>query len=235
MLNNKTVLVNGCSFSRGPNAWPYHLQKIYDFNLVNLAQAGAGNSYIQESTIEEISSRAYDFVIIMWTGLARMDFKVEDITQFKNSKYTSQYQKTRNDWPQKNIYPVNDQDYVDDNWAFGCGFINNEQAMVNANLFNGLYKHMDLQQFVYHALIKMISLQSFLKAQNIPYVFTFYNDYVEDLKTNKLYDLLDQNNIFASENIFALAQKYNDLDDTNHPMDKTHAEWATLLKDFINA
>jgi len=235
MLNNKTVLVNGCSFSRGPNSWPYHLQKIYDFNLVNLAQAGAGNSYIHESTIEEISYRAYDFVIIMWTGLARMDFKVENITQFKNSKYTSQYQKTRNDWPQKTIYPVNDQDYVDDSWVFGCGFMNNEQTMVNANLFNGLYKHMDIQQFVYHALIKMISLQSFLKAQNIPYVFTFYNDYVEDLKTNKLYELLDQNNIFAGENIFTLAQKYNDLDDTNHPMDKTHAEWATLLKDFINA
>ena len=76
MIQQKNLLVNGCSFSRGPNSWPYFLSNV---NLVNLAQAGAGNTYIHETTIAELSQRKYDLVIVMWTGIPRIDFKVNDI------------------------------------------------------------------------------------------------------------------------------------------------------------
>ena len=207
--NKKQVLINGCSFSRGPTAWPYYLE---DFNIVNLAQAGAGNTYIHESTIDELAKRTYDLVVIMWTGLARVDFKVEDISVFNSSKYTSRYQKTRNDWEGKIIFPVNDQDYVDDNWVFGCGGVNQENALTKTNLFNGIYKHLSHTQFVYHSLMKMISLQSFLKAHNIPYVFTFYNDYLADLQNEAhLYKFLDQSNMLVSDNIYSIATKLKDF------------------------
>jgi hypothetical protein len=235
-LDNKKVLVNGCSFSRGSDSWPYHLQKLFNFDLVNLAQSGAGNTYIHESTIEELSKRSYDYVIIMWSGLSRVDFKVEDPLTFWDSKYTSRYQKTRNDWSGKVIYPVNDQDYVDGSWAFGCGAINNEAVMTKSNLFNGIYTHIGEHQFAYHSLIKFISLQNFLKVQNIPYVFTFFNECQNDLQLHEsLYRMLDQTNIYVEENIFTMANTLHDLDETNHPKSLTHSKWANLLKEFIDA
>lgn len=231
----KKLLVNGCSFSRGPDSWPYYLSDLCNFDLVNLAQSGAGNTYIQESTIEELAQRNYDYVIVMWTGLARIDFKVHDITLFKDSAYTSGYQKTRNDWAEKNIHPVNDQDYVSDNWAFSCGHVNLEQAMTESSLFTGIYRHLHSKEFAYHALQKMIALQSFLKAQNINYLFTFYQDYVNELAQQEdLYKLLDQNNMFIEKNIYNIACSNNDTDQTNHPGKITHKQWAELLKLRIN-
>ena len=81
-MQNKNVLVNGCSFSRGPISWPYCLQKKLNFNLVNLALPAAGNKYIHDSTITELNRRPYDRVFIMWTGLQRNDVQVADIKQF---------------------------------------------------------------------------------------------------------------------------------------------------------
>ena len=236
MLNNKKVLVNGCSFSRGPNSWPYYLQEMCNFDLVNLAQAGAGNTYIQETTVSELSKRSYDYVIIMWSGLSRIDYKVADIDLFKDNKYTSKYQKTKNDWPSKVIIPINDQDYVEDNWVFGCGMLNKDKFLTNINFFTSIYKYVDYEQFVYHSLQKMISLQSFLKSQNIPYLFTFYQDYQQDLEQyTDLYGLLDQENMYHCENIYRIAKSIKDIDETFHPKSASHQQWAELIKKVIDA
>ena len=48
------LLVNGCSFSRGSTAWPNHITKLAAANLINLAQAGAGNTYIAQTTQSEL-------------------------------------------------------------------------------------------------------------------------------------------------------------------------------------
>ena len=48
------ILVNGGSLSRGPTSWPYVIQKHFNSNLVNLAQAGNGNTYTHETTISEL-------------------------------------------------------------------------------------------------------------------------------------------------------------------------------------
>lgn len=146
------ILVNGCSFSRGPISWPYYLQELLNCELVNLAQSGAGNSYIHESTVSELVHREYDLVIIMWSGLSRLDFKVEQVAQFSKTPFTSDYQHRQNDWPGKVIIPVNDQDYVEKDWVFGCGILNNEQELVRSNFLNGLYRYIGVEQFTYHFL-----------------------------------------------------------------------------------
>ena len=120
-LNSQSnVLVNGCSFSRGPMSWPYYLQFEYGFNLVNLAQAAAGNLYIHNSTISELGCRKYDLVLIMWSGLDRVDCQVDNIDFFCQTPYTSLTQSQRNDWPEKIVQPINDQDYIEKNWVFVC-------------------------------------------------------------------------------------------------------------------
>ena len=228
----KNLLVNGCSFSRGPNSWPYHLK--YQ-NIVNLAQAGAGNTYIHETTVAELAHRPYDFVIIMWTGIHRVDYKVSNINEFSESKYTSKYQHQQNDWAEKIVYLVNDQDYVEKNWVFGCGHINNESALKRSKIFEGVYKYIGLSQFIDHLLIKMISLQNTLKQMQIPYLFTFYNSYENDLKANKnLYSMLDQRQVYTKENINDIANTNQWLDiDKIHPGHMAHKTWAQLIQPKI--
>lgn len=230
-----SVLINGCSFSRGPNSWPYYLESVDQNKLVNLAQAGAGNSYIHESTVYEISQRRYDLVVIMWTGISRTDYKVSDINNFKDSKYTSLYQHTRNDWKEKIIEPLNDQDYVMKDWVFGCGHTNNEKQIVTSELFSGIYKHLDYRDFLFHFLIKVISLQNTLTALNIPYVFSFYDTYEKDLQIfPELCKLIKWDNIFVEQNIYSITKEKNWFDvDGSHPGSKAHELYAKHLDKFI--
>ena len=233
MIPNRNILINGCSFSRGPGSWPYHLKNA---TVTNLAQAGAGNTYIHDTTIAELAQRSYDQVVIMWTGLSRIDFKVNNIDYFSESKYTSLYQSLQNDWPEKIIEPVNDQDYVEKNWVFGCGHLNNEPAMTKSHMFDWAYRYQDQPEFVYNFLIKAISLQSFLKQMNTPYVFAFYQDYVDQLQQNSaLYQLLDQRYIYNEQNIYQITQSNNWYDaDGFHPGPQAHQAWATLIDNFID-
>jgi len=226
------LLVNGCSFSRGPTAWPYHLDGV---NVTNLACAGAGNTYIHDSTISELSKRHYDFVAVMWSGIARIDVKVDDIDQFGTSTYTSRYQSTQNDWPGKKIWPVNDQDYVEQDWVFGCGFINREDAVVKSKLFDQLYYHQDQLQLVQGLLIKMISLQSILKQMGIPYLFSYYNDYEKELHVcTELYAMLDKTNIYNVQNIYTITKNNNWYDEDGiHPGLDAHLEWARLIQPYV--
>lgn len=225
------MLINGCSFSRGPGSWPYHL----DYNVVNLAQAGAGNTYIFESTMHELAQRHYDAVTIMWTGIHRVDMQVHEIAHFSDSKYTSAYQRLQNDWPEKIVVPVNDQDYVDPNWIFGCGHFNQEPAMLKTHAFDTLYRYQTDKEFCQGLLIKMVSLQNTLKQLNIPYLFTFYQPYFDCLKAYGLFSLLDLDSIYNSTNISTLARNINSYDaDGIHPGIQAHRNWANTLKELWN-
>ena len=228
------VLVNGCSFSRGPVAWPYYLETIDQSHLINLACSGAGNTYIFESTVQEIFQRSYDMVLIMWSGFTRVDLLVEDINYFNDSHYTSNYQRTRNDWPEKIIEPVNDQNFVDPRWIFGCGHINQEPVLTQSGAFEGIYRYVGVDQFLFHSAIKIIALQNILKQNDIPYIFMFYQPFEQQFqKFEYLNNAIDWNNFYLEQNIFTMAQKNQDLDDTYHPKEKTNRFWAQLVDNQI--
>jgi len=232
MMTINNILINGCSFSRGSTAWPYHLQ---DVNIVNLACAGAGNDYIFNSTIAELSQRPYDFVVIMWTQPSRIDVKVNDINQFSDSPYTSAYQSTRNDWKEKIVYPINDQDYVEKDWVYGCGFLNNDSSLLKTKLFDRHYFYQDDNQFSYLTLVKMIAMQNTLKQINIPYLFTYFMDYEAELaKISNLYSMLDQSHIYNKQNIYTITKNNNWYDDDGlHPGIQAHQRWAELITPLI--
>lgn len=228
-------LINGCSFTRGPVAWPYHLKSIDQQSFTNLALSSAGNTYIHESTIYELSQRSYQGVIIMWSGLSRVDAKVESIDLFDNTWYTSNFQRTTNDWQEKIVEPINDQDYVDPDWVFGLGHQNQDPVITERKIFDGLYRYQNLKQFAFHFLIKLISLQNTLKSMNIPYVFTFYQPYQMVLQTEtNLCKLVDWNNIYTKQNIYEIAKQNNDVDQDNHPGLKSNQIWAEIMDKVIS-
>ena len=229
------VLVNGCSFSRGPGSWPYKLQELLSCNLVNLAQAGAGNTYIYESTVSELYKRKYDLVIIMWTGIERVDFAVDNIHDFDSTPYTSMHQLQQNDWPEKIVLPINDQDYVEKNWVFGCGHINGDIALRKSRLFDSVYRYQGRQQLLQSFIIKMIALQSILNNLNIPYVFSFYEDYEIELKANHLSTAIDWKCVCNSTNIDHIMKSNNWFaKDNQHPSDQAHIVWAEVLQGHLN-
>ena len=157
------ILVNGCSFSRGPISWPYYLTNLTDItgkNLVNLACAGAGNTYIHETTTRILDKEKFDLVLIMWSGISRIDFQVESIDFFEKTTYTSKYQSSQNDWPGKIINPMNDQDYVEKNWIFGCSHINNDPML--GKFFKNFYMLVGHKELVNQFILKVISLQNSL-------------------------------------------------------------------------
>jgi hypothetical protein len=226
---NKRMLINGCSFSRGPGAWPYHL----GYEIINLAQAAAGNTYIVETTIAELVRRSYDAVTIMWTAPQRQDLRVTNIKEFADSKYTSEYQRLQNDWPEKIVWPENDQNYVERNWVFGCGYINGDLALRKTRVFEPTYRFQSDTEFEQGFLIKMISLQNTLKQLNIPYLFTFYHPYFDDLKKHDLFKLLDLDSIYNDTNITDIMRDNNWYDtDGAHPGTQAHQAWAEIIKNI---
>lgn len=226
------VLVNGTSISRGLGAWPYYLQEKIgpQCNIVNLAQAGSGNTYIHESTIEEISKRSYDLVLVQWTYANRIDFRVSDISKFQDTTYTSEYQTQQNDWPGKIIHPINDQDYVQKNWAFGCGYINEpDRGDSIERLFKGYYEESGASEHMFSSLIKMISLQNTLKQLCIPYVFIEYRAMAQFNRFNNLYDLIDWSHFYSDTYLFNIAEDAGALDDTLHPSAECQQIYANHL------
>ena len=74
-------LTSGCSFTgtqgpKGDSGWPAWL-KMYG-EIRNVAMPGAGNRYIADSIIHQLShNEDYDCVLVMWSGLQRIDFTVD--------------------------------------------------------------------------------------------------------------------------------------------------------------
>ena len=223
------ILVNGSSPARGPNSWPYLLEKHYDANLVNLSQAGAGNIYIADATIAELTKRNYDLVLIMWADLRRFDIKVANIDKFSDTIYTSKKQKTMNDWPEKKIWPINDQDYVDDNWVFGCGYLNTKDSSI-VELFETYYQNTDITTQYFTSYCRVLALQGFLKSINQPYLFVSTRTFAKLQRFSYLYNALDFDYIVNEKTIFDFATQVNGWEpDGIHPSSEAHKLYADYL------
>lgn len=223
------ILVNGPSPARGPGSWPYVMAQHYQADLVNLSQAGAGNIYIADSTISELSQRKYDFVAIMWADLRRFDIKVSNIDVFNDTIYTAKHQKSMNDWPDKIVTPINDQDYVDDKWVFGCGYLNTTDPSI-VSLFESYYKHTDTKSQYFTSYCRMLSLQGFLKSINQPYMFVGTRKLAPLASMMHLYQQLDFDHVINDRSVFDFARELNSWEhDKIHPASAAHeAYWKYL-------
>lgn len=228
------ILVNGSSVSRGEGSWPYFLQeKIPNCNIVNLSMACAGNNYIHDTTVTEISQRQYDLVLIMWAYAERFDFRVKNIHQFSDTPHTSYYESQQNDWPSKQIFPINDQDYVQKNWVFGGGYLNRRADDSVGRVVQEFYKVTGPKEHMFSTLMKIISLQNTLKLMNIPYVFIPYRPISRVTAFNSLYDMIDDTNFYTEVYLHGVAKQLQAIDDTLHPMPIAHQEYADRLYEHL--
>jgi len=227
------VLINGASVSRGPDSWPYYLQQLLNCDMVNLSQAGCGNTYIHETTISEIARRSYDLVLIMWAECGRMDLRVEDISQFADSKNTSAYQSAQNDWPSKIVYPINDQDYVEKNWIFSLGYMQGQRQDSVSRVFGPCHNVVGYKQILESEYLKMISLQAVLQSQRIPYLFMHWRPIKLFRRFDHLRRLVDWNCVFQQDCLEDIAKKNQWTVDGVHPDARAHQYYAQLLYQHI--
>jgi hypothetical protein len=230
------ILINGGSVCRGEGSWPYLLQeKIPNCNIVNLALSAAGNTYIHETIVSEISQRPYDLVLAMWTYAERFDFRVKNIHQFDDTTTTSYYESQQNDWPSKKIYPINDQDYVQKNWVFsgnGEHFTRKRNDSVG-RVLHEYYKVTGPKEHSFSTIMRIISLQNTLKTINVPYVFMSYRPMPRIKEYNSLYGMIDDNNFFTDTCLHGVAKKLNAFDDTFHPLPIAHQQYADQLHSHL--
>lgn len=233
------VLVNGASLSAGPWTWPYRLKEMLNCDMTNLAIPAVGNTYVHESTIDELSKNKYDLVLIMWSeGVNRAEWRVNDIAKFADQQWTS-----------KNMAEIklgsdnNDYAAIQKDWILSAGYLIDhyqkkipvtEQSEIN-QLFDDYYSVVKNPQAVFRELIQMISLQGVLKSLTIPYVFMFSKPIAHHVKYAELYNMIDWAEFYSDVHIKPLCGNNGWLtdDDTPYPNDQGNREFARLLIEHL--
>lgn len=232
------ILASGCSFTTGgpKQSWPSLLMHPRH-HVCNLGRSSAGNKYICQSIISELSIRPnfYKIVLVMWSGLSRVDLGIAANTfQLLNGSYDRD---------------VNGRYFglVGDAYTHAHG-----HDMLKP-FGQEYFKLVNEEASVYESLIQMICLQSFLKSINMPYRFMSYVNYWNDLSQvtdlncgvykyqscHALIEQLDFDNFIFYNNqrdgIYELAKENNWFaDDRFHPSVQGHQAWADLVKEKIS-
>jgi hypothetical protein len=220
------ILVNGSSISNGAESWPSILRETVDCELINLSLAGAGNNYIADTTIAELSERSYDLVLVMWTEFNRYDFKLSKVDQYFAGQYFTSATQSAIDTD------IVSEPYIQKDWVFGSAYLTKETgAGYNINaVFDGYYRFVNVEQQMFNSLIKMISLQSVLTSLNVPYIFMSFKPMVGLHRFAHLYKMINWDNVYNKEHLHTLAINNKWWDEsTDHPTPDAHHYYANQL------
>ena len=248
------ILISGCSFTQwpefpgGPNiCWPRYLnEQNPEWTIKNLAEPGAGNQYIADSVIRHLldnPNENYDEVLVMWTGVSRLDFLTSLEDPAWNDMYNSYGFYRRVDaCPDK-------MGYIFSGGQMGTWFNN----PVAEKMFREMYKVSNPLSLATINLMEMIKLKGFLESRGLKYRFMSYVNYWGDgeyvsrngdfgvgrfKETKVLIDSLKLDDwIFTDgqrNGLNELSIKNNDFqEDGFHPGDKTQEEWARFVGDKL--
>ena len=243
------LLISGCSFtnwpeySGGPNTcWPRYLQELNPtWTITNIGEPGAGNQYISDSVIRHIvehPGKKYDHVLVMWTGVSRLDY----LTNLEDPNWEELYNsygfcRRVDSCPEK-------LGYIFSGGQLGTWFNNR----VSEKIFRDLYKVSSPLSLATINLMEMIKLQNFLENNNLSYHFMSYVDYWgtgEHLSPNGDFGLgqfAELKNMLGSihwdrwifnnqrNGLYELSLHNRDFQaDGFHPGSSTHQQWAEIV------
>ena len=245
------ILISGCSFTHwpqypgGPNVcWPTHLKFISpEHEYTNLAEPAAGNQYICDSVIRHCLTETPDLVLVMWSGVSRLDY----LTSLDDPDWQALFHSYGF------FRHLSDENlgYIFSGGKMGTWY----KHPVAHKMFYEMYKVSTDLSLAYINLMEMLKLQEFLKARNIKYIFSSYVNYwktqdvpefngdfsVANLSgVAKIISAMDFDQwLFLDQDkntIFDLALSHDDfMPDGIHPGSKSHTEWAHLVNGKINS
>ena len=165
MKNNKKIKINkllvaGDSFVDG-QTW---FENIFETNEIkNIGKQGAGNKFIADGVITEIVEGFNpDFVLVVWSGLLRFDLTVSKKTQLKNNSYFGETKYSKYFF--NTTAPFRDK---------------NSSMKIKNEIIDWMYNEKDYVNIKTQSLLNILSCQNFLKANKIPYRFTFIYNFLD--------------------------------------------------------
>jgi hypothetical protein len=243
------ILISGCSFTQWPDApggpnicWPRYFQEYNpDWQCQSVAEAAAGNQYICDSIIRGVLEDRPDRVIVMWSGVSRLDY----LTSLEDDAWERLY----NSYGFFRRLPNNKLGYIFS--GGGTGTWNNHP--VSKSMFENMYKVSSELSLGTINLMEMVKLQNFLIAKKIPYHFMSYVNYwshEERVSPNgdfgvyqypELQPLINELDfgrwIFLNEQrdgVYELSKQLNSWqDDGFHPGAEAQSQWAQLITDRV--
>ncbi len=241
----KNLVVNGCSFTQkapGCKTWATFVNEtLSPERYYNIAQSGAGNQYICDSTIEFLESTQFDpldtTVVIMWSGIGRKDLHIGGSWHYHF----------------KDFYGVtckrNDETYFLHSGGLTDSWLSNKEIR---KIFEPIYKIADPLSLCKENLLLFIKLKSYLVSKGYKFIFTnYFNTWNPDVESTHggdyciayfckqfpIYNNFDFANWkFANANrdcLGDLAHERNGLDDTWHPTVQMHEQFSKTVIQWI--
>jgi len=215
----KRLLTVGDSFTYGDElddiyaAWPYRLASLLDYQVVNLGQSGCSNTSILRRTISEVvnTPESYDLVVIGWTSPGRIEWKDHVGVAYDI-------------WPG---FQVRGDFFEMHPWR--------------EELVTYLNKYHNVEYLFEQYVINVLSLQSYLKANNISYVMLDITgkDYYKKSSPpdTQLIQQIDKNNFIGwgwdGVGMTEMA-KGCPRGPKGHPLAEGHQKIANQIYTFIN-
>ena len=245
------MLISGCSFTQwpeypgGPNmCWPKYLAELHpDWTINNVSEPAAGNQYIADSVIKSVLKKRPDHVLIMWSGMSRLDY----LTSLEDPAWERMFDSY-------GFYRRADEcpdtmGYIFSGGQMGTWYKN----PVAHKMFYEMYKVSSEMSLAHINLMEIVKTQNFLENKGIPYSFMSYVNYWNADKNispngdfgvlafKELRGLVNEINfshwIFTDGNrngIYELAKQHNDFqEDGFHPGTQTYQAWAQIVSDYL--
>lgn len=157
----KKVLTTGCSFTHAPNSWANYLKETYD--LINVAEGGAGNEMNLRNASLEVLTESYSHVIAQISGINRFEIVYDEKMESKNNYILPKEYYT---W----IKSTGDQ-----RWWRGLEQNNFDLFRTSKHISDRLdsyikFTHSDVQQIL-RTLMNIVFLQKLCKEKNINCLF----------------------------------------------------------------
>jgi hypothetical protein len=239
------VLISGCSFTQwpeypgGPNiCWPRYFQEQNpNYSIRNVGEAAAGNQYIADSVVRAVLEQRPDHVMVMWTGVSRLDY----LTSVEDPAWDALF----DSYGFYRRIPGGNLGWIFSGGQMGTWF----KHPVAHKMFNEMYKVSSDTSLAWINLMEIVKTQNFLQAQSIPYHFMSYVNYwttspevsrngdfgvLGNRALQPLVDAIDFDRwIFADDQrngIYELSKQRNSFQpDGFHPGDDVQQEWANLI------
>jgi len=239
------ILISGCSFTKwpeypgGPNTcWPGYIK---GHDITNVGEAAAGNQYICDSVIQETLQNNYDMVIVMWSGVSRLDY-LTDVTDPNWNELFDSY----------GFYRRLNNGKL--GWIFSGGQMGTwYKNPVAHKMFYEQYKVSSPLSLAHINLSEILKLQGYLKGRNIPFKFMSYVNYWNDKEhvspngdfgiwsfpeiQHMIRNVDWENWIFSNQQrdgIYELSKEMNSfMSDGFHPGAEAHERWAELIMSRI--
>jgi len=246
------LLISGCSFTQwpeypgGPNiCWPKFLSELNpNWSVKNIAEPAAGNQYIADSVIRSVLADRPDHVLVMWSGVSRLDY----LTSLEDPAWERLYDSYG--FYRRVDHCPGQLGYIFSGGQMGTWYRND----VAHKMFYEMYKVSSPLSLATINLLEMVKLQNFLISKKIPYNFMSYVNYwnrQQQVSPNgdfgvlafpELRDLVNEIDfsrwIFTNANrdgLYELALEQKDFQpDGFHPGIPVYQQWARIVHDHMH-